>query len=238
MAGEPLLQIQSLKQQVYEYLRERMRTGEISPGSEINLDETSRKLGVSRTPLRDALLQLEMEGFVTIFPRRGVVVNTLSLRDVRNTYEIIGALESAALALSFARLGGREVRSLETLVEGMEKALDAGDFDLYYEKNLAFHDVYLDLSGNESLVRLVRTLKKRLYDFPRQKGFVKEWERASVDEHRALLALISFGRRDEAAAYIRDVHWSFDVQQKYILRYYEFPPEPEADPSSPGRALP
>jgi DNA-binding GntR family transcriptional regulator len=236
MAGEPFLQVQSLKLQVYDYLRERMRTGEIAPGSEINLDETSRKLGVSRTPLRDALLQLETEGFVTIFPRRGVVVNRLSLRDVRNLYEMIGPLESAALVLSFPRLGPSEIRSLEALVEGMGKALDAGDFDLYYEKNLAFHDVYLDFCGNENLVRLVRTLKKRLYDFPRQKGFVKEWERASVEEHRALLARISSGQRAEAAAYIRDVHWSFDVQRKYIVKYYDFPPE--ADPASPGRTTP
>ncbi|OGD22315.1 MAG: GntR family transcriptional regulator [Candidatus Aminicenantes bacterium RBG_16_63_16] len=236
MAGEPLLQVQSLKQQVYDYLRERMRTGEISPGSEINLDETSRKLGVSRTPLRDALLQLEAEGFVTIYPRRGVVVNRLSLRDVRNLYEMIGALESAALVLSFAKLGDPEIRSLEALVAGMNKALDAGDFDLYYGKNLAFHDIYLNLCGNENLVRLVRTLKKRLYDFPRQKGFVKEWERASVEEHRALLAHISSGRKDEASAYIRDVHWSFDVQLKYIVKYYDFPPEPNPEP--PGRTTP
>jgi len=227
MADEPLIQLQSLKHQVYEYLRERMRTGEISPGSEINLEETSRRLGVSRTPLRDALLQLETEGFVTIYPRRGIVVNRLSLRDVRNLYEIIGALESAALVLSFARLGDPEIRRLEEQVDLMGKALDAGDFDLYYEKNLAFHDTYLDLCGNDSLVRLVRTLKKRLYDFPRQKGFVKEWERASVDEHRTLLAHIGAGRKDEAAAYVRNVHWSFDVQKKFVLRYYDFPPETE-----------
>lgn len=235
MAGEPLIQIQLLKQQVYDYLREMLRTGEISPGSEINLDETSQKLGVSRTPLRDALLQLEMEGFVTIYPRRGVVVNRLTLRDIRNNYEIIGALESAALVLAFDKLGTREIRALETHVEGMDQALDAGDFDIYYAENLAFHDVYLDLSGNEDLARLARTLKKRLYDFPRQKGFVKEWERASVEEHRALLGLISAGRKDKAAAYIRDVHWSFEVQEKYILRYYEFPPEPGLGPEPSGR---
>ncbi len=234
MADEPLLQIQSLKQQVYDYLRERMRTGEISPGSEINLDETSRKLGVSRTPLRDALLQLETEGFVTIYPRRGIVVNRLTLQDVRNHYEIIGALESAALVLSFTRLADPEIRTLEKLVEGMDKALDAGDFDRYYENNLGFHGVYLDLCGNDSLVRLVGTLKKRLYDFPRQKGFVKEWERTSVEEHRSLLALITGGNREGAAAYIRNIHWSFDVQEKFILRYYDFPPEPGPDPAASG----
>ena len=65
----------------------------------------------------------------------------------------------------------------------MKAAIDRDDFDLYYEKNLFFHDVFLRLSGNETLVRIV-TLKKRLYDFPRRQGFVKEWEQESIGEHR------------------------------------------------------
>jgi DNA-binding GntR family transcriptional regulator len=237
MSDEPLLRIRLLKQQVYDYLREKMRTGEISPGSEINLDETSRKLGVSRTPLRDALLELEMEGFVTIYPRRGVVVNRLFLRDIRNFYEIIGALESAALVSAFDKLGTREVRSMERLIERMTKALGTGDFDRYYRYNLAFHKTYLDLCGNENLADIVRTLKKRLYDFPRQRGFVKEWEEASIKEHREILRLIAAGRAAEASAYIRDVHWSFRVQERYIRLYYPLPPEPEAAPPTPRRRL-
>ena len=78
MDGKPILNIKSLKEQVYEYLREQMRRGEILPGSAIDMEETSKKLGVSKTPLRDALLQLEMEDFVTILPRRMVVVNSLT----------------------------------------------------------------------------------------------------------------------------------------------------------------
>src|SRR4030066_6763 len=155
MAEKPILNIKSLKEQVYDYLREKLRSGEILPGSAINLDETSRKLGVSRTPLRDALLQLESD-----------------------------------------------------------------DFDLYYEKNLALHDVDLTLCGNENLVRIVRAMKRRLYDFPRQRGFIKEWELASIAEHIELLQLLKLRKAAEAAAYIRDIHWSYEVQERYINRYY------------------
>ncbi len=66
MAKESILNLKSLKDQVYEYLREQLHKGKIKPGSVINMDGTSRKLGISKTPLRDALIQLEMEGFVTI----------------------------------------------------------------------------------------------------------------------------------------------------------------------------
>jgi DNA-binding GntR family transcriptional regulator len=221
MIERPILNIKSLKEQVYDYLREKLRRGEILPGSAINLDETSRKLGVSRTPLRDALLQLESEGFVTIYPRRGVIVNTLSLQDVRNYYQIIGALESTAILQASDKIGENEMQAMDKIIEDMKEAIESDNFDLYYEKNLALHDVYLTLSGNENLVRIVRILKRRLYDFPRQRGFVKEWEMASIGEHRELLQLLKQRKAAEAAAYVRDVHWSYEVQEKFIKRYYE-----------------
>ena len=66
----------------------------------------------------------------------------------------------------------------------------------------------------------VNNLKKKLYDFPRQQGFVKEWEEESIKEHQKLLELIEQGRTQEASTYIRDVHWSYAVQEKYIQKYY------------------
>jgi DNA-binding GntR family transcriptional regulator len=221
MKHKPVLNVKSLKEQVYDYLREQMRKGKILPGSAIDMRETSRQLGVSKTPLRDALLQLEMEDFVTIFPRSGVVVNILSRQDIKDYYNIIGALESTALLLAFERIRERETKSMENQVKGMERALNANNFDAYYEKNLRFHNIYLDLCGNENLIKIVRTLKKRLYDFPRQKGFVKEWEIASIAEHRELVKLIKHDRAAAAAAHIRDVHWSFKTQEKYINQYYK-----------------
>jgi len=217
---KPLLTIKSLKEQVYEYLREQMRSGLLLPGSVIDMEETSKKLGVSKTPLRDALLQLEMEGFVSILPRRKVIVNVLSLQDIKNMYEIIGALESEALLSALDRLQDSDIRHLDALNREMKEAIDKDDFDLYYEKNLRFHDVFLNRGGNESLVKIVNTLKKRLYDFPRQQGFVKEWEQASIGEHGRLVELIRRKARAEAVAFIRDVHWSFRVQEQYIIKYY------------------
>jgi DNA-binding GntR family transcriptional regulator len=220
MTEKPILNVKSLKEQVYDYLREQLRSGAILPGSAINLDETSRKLGVSRTPLRDALLQLESEGFVTIYPRRGVVVNSLSFEDIKNYYEIIGALESTAILQAFDKMGEKEIRTMERIIEDMKRAIESADFDLYYNKNLALHDVYLALCGNENLVRIVRAMKRRLYDFPRQRGFIKEWELASIAEHTELLHILKLRKAAEAAAYIRDVHWSYKVQERYINQYY------------------
>ncbi|MCK7480204.1 MAG: FCD domain-containing protein [Candidatus Moduliflexus flocculans] len=102
----------------------------------------------------------------------------------------------------------------------MKRAIEANDFDAYYEKNLAFHNTFLNLCGNESLVKTVNNLKKRLYDFPRVSGFVKEWEESSILEHQALIDLIRTGRSQAAANHIRDVHWSFKVQERFVRKYY------------------
>ncbi|MGQ9801316.1 MAG: GntR family transcriptional regulator [Candidatus Saccharicenans sp.] len=220
MNDKPVLNVKSLKEQVYDFLREQMRRGEILPGSVIDLEETSKKLGVSRTPLRDALLQLENEDFVTILPRRKVVVNVLTARDIKNYYEIIGALESIAILKAFDRLGPQDIDRLEQLNREMKQAIEADDFDLYYEKNLAFHNVYLEACGNEKLMRIVNNLKKRLYDFPRPAGFVKEWEQSSTGEHARFIECLRRGQKEEAARFIRDVHWSYEVQEKYIVQYY------------------
>jgi len=226
MPGKPILNIKSLKEQVYEYLREQMRRGDILPGSAIDMEETSNKLGVSKTPLRDALLQLEMEEFVTILPRRMVVVNSLTKDDIRNYYEIIGSLESMAMLNAFERLKASDIEAMQKLNAGMKESIAANDFDLYYERNLAFHNTFLNLCGNDSLVKLVNNLKKRLYDFPRPKGFVKEWEESSILEHQALIDLLRKGRGQDAANHVRDVHWSFKVQEGFVGKYYPGITEP------------
>ncbi len=215
-----LLNFKSLKQQVYEYLRKQMGKGNILPGSVINLNKTAKQLGISKTPLREALIQLEMEGFVRILPRKGVVVNVLTLSDIKDFYQIIGSLERAAVLSAFSKIERSKIKEMEKLNRKMKEAIDKNNFDIYYERNLQFHNVYLNLCKNTHLKKIVDNLKKRLYDFPRQKGYLKEWEEASIKEHELFLKLLSKGNIKLAADYIRDIHWSFEVQKNYIVKYY------------------
>lgn len=210
----------SLRQQVYDYLRSQMNRGELRPGSVINIGEMSARFGISRTPLREALLQLESEGFVTIFPRKGIIVNPLTEDDIRHAYEIIGALEASVVLNESFRINPSGINEMRRLNRHMREALDRDDFDTFYSHNIAFHNVYLDLSENRGLVRTVMTLKQRLYDFPRRKGFVKEWEMTSTGEHERFIELLETGDARSASDYMRDVHWSFDVQRPWIHRYY------------------
>jgi DNA-binding GntR family transcriptional regulator len=93
------------------------------------------------------------------------------------------------------------------------------DFGRYYQLNLAFHDVYLELSDNQELKRTIDPIKQRLYDFPRR-SYLKDWELHNCDEHQQFIDLVRKGDRDGAAGMMRDVHWSYEVQEKYIVRFY------------------
>ena len=229
MVAGSVLQLEPLRQQVYDFLRRAINRGELDTANFLDLNRLSSELGISRTPLRDALIQLETEGFVTILPRRGVKVNALELADIRHIYEIVGALEGVVVVAEGDRLGESETQRMRALNREMATAVAAGDFTTYYDRNLAFHEVFLALSDNEPLRRTVENLKHRLYDFPRRQHFVAEWEEASIGEHDAFVERIEQRNLRGAADFLRDVHWSFAVQEPFILRYY-FP-----EPSGPSR---
>jgi DNA-binding GntR family transcriptional regulator len=212
--------IRSLRREVYEHLRLLMNQGRLRPGHYLDLNAIALEIGISRTPLRDALLRLESEGFVEILNRRGVRVRALTLETIRNLYQILGALESSALRIVAPRLTPEVWERMRQLNSEMSAALDDSSFERYYDANLSFHNAYLDMCCNEDMIDHIRILKERLYDFPRLKGFVPEWERASLGEHQAIIECLEDGKSGAAADLLRDVHWSYSYQEPYILKYY------------------
>ncbi|MFO7710010.1 MAG: GntR family transcriptional regulator [Desulfobacterales bacterium] len=209
----------SLREQVYDYIRDELSQGNLTPGMTIDLNMISRKLGISKTPLRDALLQLDTEGFVTISPRRGIFVNRLRLEDIRDCYEIIGALESTAILSVIDTIQPLHIEKMKILNRALKADLQQEDYTAYYQRNLLFHGVFLDLSHNIPLKRIILPLKQRLYDFPRR-GYIKEWELRNCRDHDRLIDAFKKSDRKAAVAVWRDVHWSFTKQEKFIRRFY------------------
>ena len=214
-----MLDLTSLREQVYQYLRGEMHNGNLLPGSYINMKEISQQLGISKTPLRDAIIQLECEGFVSILPRRGVLVNKLTLQDIKNSIEIVGALEAAAIVSVFDKLGLSHIEEMERLNSDMITEINNENFDRYYELNIAFHDIFLNLTENKELRRIVMPIKQRLYDFPRR-AYIKEWELINCDEHAQFIEFIRKGERDNAASLWGNSHWAFAVHEKFIRQFY------------------
>ena len=215
-----MLNTKSLREQVYDYLRDEINSRKILPGEFINLNQLSEQLGISKTPLRDAIIQLEIEGFVTILPRRGVTVKKLSLDEIKDAYEIVGALEGSVILSVFDKINSSHITQMEKLNSAQLDALKREDYDSYYKSNLAFHGVFLNLSENKTLLQMITPFKQRLYDFPRR-GYLKEWELNNCNEHGQFIELIKQKDRKGAASMIRDVHWSYAVQEKFIRRFYK-----------------
>lgn len=215
-----MLNTKSLREQVYEYLRDEIHNRNLLPGSTINLNNISQQLGISKTPLRDAIIQLEIEGFVTILPRRGVTVKKLTLQEIKDSYEIVGALEGSVILNEFDKITASHISQMEKLNDEQKAALENEDYENYYKLNLNFHNIFNSLSDNKTLMQLITPFKQRLYDFPRR-GYIKEWEMNNCDEHHQFIDLVKKKDREGAARILRDVHWSYTVQEKYILQFYE-----------------
>ncbi len=214
-----ILKIASLREQVYDHLRQQMNAGSLCPGATINIGKIAKQLGISKTPLRDALIHLELEGFVTILPRRGVLVNQLDPVQIKNAYHAIGIVEASIVTDCFHRITDDHIRQLESLNQTMINDIENGDFHRLFKTNLDFHDVYLDISDNESLKNFIRPIKHRLYDFPRQ-DYIREWELRNCREHTDFIQAVKGGNPQQAAVILKQTHWSFDIQQDFITQFY------------------
>ena len=208
MAPSNLNHHQLLRTQVYEYLREALRNGKMKPGMFISINQVVKELGMSRTPLRDALLQLQTEGFVTFLPQRGIRINTLTDDDLVDIYEMLGALDSRALLSVCDKIGARQVAKMKKINEQMLKAIHKRKFDRYFELNSDFHNVYLDLSTNKPLLNKVNILRQRLFEFGAKVDWLDKVPQILYTEHLTMIELIETGRCRDAADFMRDVHCS------------------------------
>ena len=203
-----------LRVQVYDYLQKQMRIGALEPGASISVNTMIKELGISRTPLREALLLLQEQGFVSILPQRGVKINTLTIDDVRDIYEILGGIESRVILSVFHKIGDNEIQQMKRLNSEIESNLAKEDIIKHNQANVKFHNVFLNLSENQRLLRYVKQLKLQLDDFPRR-NYGQQWNRKNLQQHKEFVKLIQKGKAIDAADYMRDIHWEFDPPDSF-----------------------
>jgi DNA-binding GntR family transcriptional regulator len=196
---------QLLRSQVYEYLRNDLKGGNLKPGMFVSINQIMKNLELSRTPLRDALLQLQTEGFVTFLPQRGIRVNELSQQDIEDIYEMLGALDSRVLLAVFNQIGTPEIEKMKTLNQKMLDNISEITFGHYWDLNTEFHNVYLDLSSNVPVLNHINIIRQRLFEFGK-KDWGRKMREMNVSEHLTLIELIVKGNAIETADFMRDVH--------------------------------
>ena len=178
-----------------EAAAERLRTliieGELAPGARLNERELSERLGVSRTPLREAFRMLAADGLLVQLPNRGAQVVALSPDDVRHAFEVMASLEGLSGELAAARATNRDVADLRALQAEMEEAHARHDLPGYYRVNRTIHERINAIAGNPILTQTFRTLNTRLHALRFRSNLVRgKWDQA-VAEHRDMIAALA-----------------------------------------------
>ena len=219
--ADPAVRPETIADKVHVRLRKEIATGTFRPGERILEKALSDSLGVSRTPIREALLRLETEGVVVCNNRRSYNVRVLTVDDVREIYETLGILEGAAVATVTGMLGDADLRELRRLNRLMAQAAVEADLLAFGQWNRQFHDVFLSKLPNSVLRATCTAVRGPLYTFPVHRGSLANWLGKSVAEHRTIIRLAAAGEAETLGVYFRDVHWSFERNHRYITDAFD-----------------
>lgn len=214
--------IKPLREQVCEYLKKGIGSHNIRPGDMINLRQLSTELGISITPLRDALLQLEGEGMVHILPRRGIILREFTLKDIENYYDMLATLECHAMGSAIFNINKEHCKVMREINAQILSCAYTNDFDTSRTLNKTFHTIYLNLADNSYIQTLWSNTWSRLYYCPTNIVHSIDWEIVCCDQHDRLIEAIEKKDMHKITSCIKDEHWSFKKQKEYILRYYDF----------------
>ncbi|MBO6267268.1 MAG: GntR family transcriptional regulator [Synergistaceae bacterium] len=189
---------QPLREVVCETLRDAVRRGILQPGERLMEIQLAEDLGVSRTPVREAIRKLEMEGYVIMMPRRGTYVADLSIRDINEVFEIRTSLESLASGLAAERIDEDELEKLQRLLVEIGAYIKSGDMESIVRTDTEFHDLLYQASRNTRLVGIISNIREQLTRFRTTSMSFPGRLKATLEEHRKIVEAIAQG--DEKAA--------------------------------------
>lgn len=216
-----MINYRSLTDIVYDYISEQIRNKALKAGEKINENVICDALKISRTPVREALIQLSKEGYIEQIPRRGFVVREVTLERANNIYKIIGTLEALAVTDCLEQGKNLDLDAMRQLAHQMDEAIDQKNYDLYYSLQNRFHSTFIEASDNEDLIRILGSLKKifikQSYNPTDSEALYQEALRMTNEEHWKILDLFEAGDASVLRRFVRDVHWNVKYADMEIL---------------------
>jgi len=208
----------SLGQHVFENLKNAIIKGEILPGSRLIESRLAETLGISRTPVREAIHKLEREGYLRKLPQGGFSLLGLSRDEVEETFGIRGALESYAARLAAEKHQASDLEPLEQKIRIYQKHLDRKDLDALTDINTEFHDLLYALSKSPKLIKMINNLQDQIYRF---RQLILKNEKMAImsnSDHKDMLTLI---RQRDAEGVEHLVREHLARGQKAVLESYD-----------------
>lgn len=154
-----------LRDVIFDSLREAIIAGELKPGERLMEVQLAEKMGVSRTPVREAIRKLELEGWVIMTARKGASVANLSVKDIMDVLEVRAALDGEAAFLSAVRIREDELKEIKSIEALFEKSVEKGNFQDIIKKDVEFHEVIYKSSRNDKLMQIVSNLREQVHRF-------------------------------------------------------------------------
>jgi|SRR5215467_3916196 len=189
----------TLWQRVYDHLRDEIMGDRLPPGTELSEVALSKELEVSRGPIREAMGRLAAEGLVTVRPRRGAEVRSITPEELVDSYQVREALEVLAVRLAVPRITDADLARLDELVTEMAEHAKTGAVADFFAANVAFHELLCELSGNRKLLQVHHRLAGEIGRFQARTLALRGSLDGSVTEHRAILAAIRLRDVEKAA---------------------------------------
>ena len=187
-----------LRDVVFNTLREAILRGELKPGERLMEIQLANKLGVSRTPIREAIRKLELEGLVLMIPRKGAEVAQITEKSLRDVLEVRRALENLAVQLACLRMSPQTLADLKAAARAFEEILGGEDVTAVAEADVAFHDVIYMATDNQRLISLLNNLREQMYRYRVEYLKKKECHKQLLWEHQEIIRAIEAGEIDVA----------------------------------------
>ena len=194
---------QPLRELVCEHIRQAIIGGIFTPGERLMEIQLAEEMGVSRTPVREAIRKLELEGFVVMIPRRGTYVADISIKDINEVYEIRTALDILAAGLAAERINDDELEEMQRLLVEIGTYIEKGDMEKIVEIDSAFHDVLYRASRNERLVNIINNLREQITGLRGRSMNYPGRLVSTLDEHRAIVDSIAQRNPEKAQKAVR-----------------------------------
>ena len=193
-----------LRDVVFNTLRQAILRGELKPGERLMEIQLANKLGVSRTPIREAIRKLELEGLVLMIPRKGAEVAEITEKSLRDVLEVRRALEELAIELACQRMSEEEVGNLQKAQEDFKKAIAEGDAMKIAETDEHYHDVIYEGTQNAKLIQMLNNLREQMYRYRLE--YIKDEDKRKilVLEHEKILKTVRERKVAEAKEAVRE----------------------------------
>lgn len=204
-----------LRDVVFNTLRQAILRGELKPGERLMEIQLANKLGVSRTPIREAIRKLELEGLVLMIPRKGAEVADIKEKNLRDVLEVRSALETLSVRLACERITDEQIEELKRAAKEFKFTLKSGDITKIAEADVKFHDVIYEATENKKLIQLLNNLREQMYRYRME--YLKDRKSHSrlAAEHEEILAALE--NRDEAAA-VKVMRYHVEQQKEHIAQ--------------------